>query len=202
MMRAFLCVLFIVLGVTNASAQQIDLNSLYKPYAENVKDDLSKPHRTQKEIGDWLTENVSNSLTLSLANMREDVNAIRPVFTTGAFRSYANFLKQTGYLPVMSNYKFDMTALTGTTPVFLDSGVYQGRYYWIYSVPVTIAFEKTPASAADIRAPRPEEINVTVRVGRYSEQDAPEGAHIKIEGWLQEDAPEILNQNLEIDTQN
>ena len=173
-MKTILTVLILTMciALSPSFAGAEDLESLYQPYEGENRNELQNPHRSTGELAEWLISTVGQLFTINAATMKQDLLNNQSYFSPSAFKSYLKFLQNSGYLPVMEAQNLNMTGISQTTAQLDRKGVVQGRYSWIYRVPITIIL----SSALDdpsVVLPKPEDVDLKVQIIRADEAREP-----------------------------
>jgi hypothetical protein len=113
-----------------------------KERAKEKLDDLSKPHRTQREIGNWLGMKTSDLLTFKADTYQQYLRDIEPSFSQDGLTAYTAFLQEHTIMKVLGTGQYDITTIKQGEPLLLNEGAIDGRYRWLFEVPVMISYIK------------------------------------------------------------
>jgi hypothetical protein len=147
----------------------------------NTNTDLAEPHRDEDQVGDWLTNKVSEILDTPGNGQKgwdRHVESLTPLMTKSAIESYVNFMNESNILGTLTANSLQIHAFVEQKPLLLNKGVVDGRYRWLYEVQATLS--KLPGTIKDY-----EKIEVgkttnyryliRIQVGRMQEADATTG---------------------------
>lgn len=197
MIRIFAVMMLIGLtGVPHKAQAQDELLDLYSPYKGEERDALDRPHRSISQIAQYLADISVELFSVSQNNMKQDLLKNQAYFTQPAFRTYLQFLQNSGYLPVMQELKLNMSGLNESAPLLLTKGTSDGAYSWVFSVPLTVILSGNRA-LPEGRLPQPETIALRFQVSRAA--DAPEPEYIIITGFKGGERPALTEGQQEAD---
>ncbi|MCF8495210.1 MAG: DotI/IcmL family type IV secretion protein [Alphaproteobacteria bacterium] len=142
---------------------------------------LENAHRTREEIGQWLMMSVSETLTFDEYEFGDVPKTNRRFFDESGFRFYRDFLEDQSILKVLRSGKFHMRSIIQEHPLLLNEGPVDGRYRWLFEVPVLLSF--IDKNARDYKQTQPinQMMILTVQIGRSD--DSPNEHKILIERW-------------------
>jgi len=151
------------------------------PGAEAVP--IALPHRSKKQIADWLTAGVAGSLSFDQVSLADNLRKGRPFFDAGGWQQFEEFMVTAKLDQVLRSQRFSVLSFVDGAPLFLSEGVVDGRYRWLYEVPVMVSYlEKGQDSYSNkVKNPVTQNIAVTVQVGRVKDAENAEG--LLIESW-------------------
>lgn len=180
----FFCMVFLVFAPQAVSAQE-DLEALYTPHQGENSNNLDQPHRGVSELSGYLSDRMVEFFTIGQSSMKRDLLAHRDYFAQTAFRSYLQFLQNSGYLPVMQSMKLDMSGLGEGAALLLDKGPINGRYSWSFSVPVKVILGGNSTLPMS-KLPRPEIVNIRMVLVR--DENGPEPHQVIIADFEKDDS--------------
>lgn len=143
---------------------------------------LDQAHRTTEQIGEWLTMAVSEALTFQKADYKDSLNASLRHFDESGKAQYMAFLDENGIVKILESNRFYISGFTQSMPLLLNEGVVDGRFRWLYEVPVMITYLDRAATKGYKEAqPVNQNMSLTIQVGRTSDLSA--GKDVAIERW-------------------
>ena len=154
--------------VPKNSGEAIGIPHRYSEYDD--MSDLSKPHRNHTQIGEWLTRALAEVTTID-----PDPTLLKVHFTrleTGmndfAIDAFKKFLKDNAILSTLQERKMTLNSVINSQPLLLNEGIVEGRYRWLYQVPMTITF--VPKGAGSQKNPDVIHQNMVlvIQVGRVT----------------------------------
>lgn len=119
------------------------LFDLYAPDDSAEGIDLSTPHRTNRQIAEWVNTLVIENFNFSQDNLSQNLSKIRPYFTKRGWSEFTRFMKQTKTVPsLLSNIKrgvVDIKLLAGREAVVDITKDPNPRIYsWLVHLPVFV----------------------------------------------------------------
>lgn len=132
---------------------------------------LDRPVESLPVISAWVANAVSQSLTFSFANYRQEFAAARQHFTPEGWAEFERALLDSGLLRIVRENMYVATAVPTSAPVLSQQGLMNGRYAWRFQIPMVVSYE----SAAQRMG---QNLMVTVTVVRVPETDNPRGLGI------------------------
>ncbi len=144
---------------------------------------LEKPHRGNKEIQNWISMVISESLSFDKQSYSATAKNIRPYYTNSGFRQYLNYLKAAGIIDSIRANNYRMSVYVETPPLLQNSLAIEGVYRWLYQMPVTVSF--LPRGASHLTYGNKDMINrkltLNVQLRRVKRPTDPNV--IEIESW-------------------
>lgn len=148
------------------------LLEMYKPYEADTLTDLTKSHRSVREVSEWLSSMVADSLIFRPGTTREKLEKIRPYFTESGYQAYMRFLGTTSYADLLRNDTLNLSTIVNNTPLLIGQGTSGGRHAWAFELPVIM----TPLGSNAVRP-----ITLRIQLGRAA--NAPDPHNVLIENW-------------------
>ena len=139
---------------------------------------LEKRHLTDKEVSDFLTTVISESLTIPPGQTDSVMAQVRGYYTDEGYRDFKAYLDRTGLLPQIVGGQYALGVVVDSMPVQANSGAVDGIYRWLYQVPITLNLRQGRAAIGDATT-QPARVQVQVR---RIENEADPFA-IAIEDW-------------------
>lgn len=142
-------------------------------------DDLSAPHRTAREISEWLGMYVSDLMTFKANGYQTQIRELEPSFSSDGLSAYMQFLRDESFLKVLENGQHDITTIKQGDPLLLNDGQIGGRYRWLYEIPVMVSYIQSNTTDYENVTPVNRQYTITLQVGRV--QNAPNDHNLLIE---------------------
>jgi hypothetical protein len=131
--------------------------------------DLSKPHRNEKQITEWATEIVSQAMTINVKTYDNDFKKIYPAFTPYALKEYQDYLQKTNMMNVLSSNSFRLQAVSDEEGAVIKDGAISGTYHWLVQVPLMTSFYNEEMQTVDKTVTaQSQNLMVQVQVGRVA----------------------------------
>lgn len=144
---------------------------------------LEKPHRTNKELQNWLSMVISESLSFDKQSYLGVSKNIRPYFTNSGFRQYLTYLKSAGIIDSVKTNNYRISVYVENPPLLQNSLAIDGVYRWLYQLPVTVSF--LPRGTSNLGYGNKNMVNrkltLNVQIRRVKRPDNPNA--VEIESW-------------------
>ncbi|HTK83962.1 MAG TPA: DotI/IcmL family type IV secretion protein [Patescibacteria group bacterium] len=117
--------------------------------------DMSQPHRSQKEVADWLVLALSEIMSMDYANYEPHLHQMQTGMNDHAVAQLEGWMLSSNMLEYMKTQNVVMRCYVEEQPTLLNKGPVDGRFRWLYDVPVNISllppdvktYENTQAGA-------------------------------------------------------
>ena len=148
-----------------------------KPLPENSVS-LDKPHRTTKQVAEWLSPICAEALTFASADYKGDLAKTEPRFDTAGRQEYLKFLLDNNIQKVLDLNKYVVRSYVQDTPLLLNEGAAGGRYHWLFEIPVMVSYLDKSVKDYSKGQPINQMIVLKVQVGRSGTTPDPMGVSI------------------------
>lgn len=129
--------------------------------------DLSVPHRNHTQVGQWLVRAIAEVMTLEPdpTLLKVHFNRLETGMNDFAIEAFKNFLSANQVLALLRNRDMRLNSIVNGTPLLLNEGPVEGRYRWLFQVPVTMTYVPVGenASAPDVVH---QDATLIIQVGR------------------------------------
>jgi Type-IV b secretion system, inner-membrane complex component len=143
---------------------------------------LDQAHRSASEMAEWLTMSVSEVLTFKNANLNDVLEQNKKYFDANGQAQFVAFMNEKNMTKVLETGNFNMHPFVQQTPLVLNQGVVDGRYRWLFEVPVMVSYlERGTKGYTKNTKPVNQEIVLTLQIGRTTDLSA--GKDVVIERW-------------------
>lgn len=148
-----------------------------------VLSDLDQPHRASNEISEWAVTQVSNVLSFN-GNMdfNAEISRHKILFDAAGFQQYRDFMDKNNLTKVLESQKFDISSFVEQSPILLNEGAVEGRYRWLYEIPVMISYIDRSKKEYDEAEPVTQALVLRMQVGRSGQEGAGQDG-LQIESW-------------------
>lgn len=163
------------------------LDDLYAPVEKSTVA-LDQPHRHVSQIADWLEDILARSLTMEKATLDEHEEEIRAYMHGLAWAHYNKFVEGNKVRLYVERNGLDLKSYVDSQPLLINEGVVDGRYRWLFEVPMTMTFIKSGVTSYEQARPVNWYVKIKAQVGRVSEGVVPEG-DLQIDTWDIETLP-------------
>lgn len=134
---------------------------------------LDKPVLTQQGLLNWVTETISNAISLDFLEWREKLTRSREHFEGAAFVSFVDSLNSSGVLDMIRDKRLSVSASVTRAPVIIASGLVGGKATWKIEFPLVVSYESSQGVEST------QNLMATVLVCRASTVTAPRGVVIQ-----------------------
>ncbi|MGB0720187.1 MAG: DotI/IcmL family type IV secretion protein [Bdellovibrionales bacterium] len=142
---------------------------------------LDKPHRLTHEVTDWVMQNTGFVLNFPSEDPNQDFAAIAPLFDDFGRGQFTAFLTDNNIMKVIQTRRYAVRSYVDDTPLLLNEGAVEGRYRWLYQVPVVISYmDRAIQSYRDGEAVN-QKAMLQIQVGRSADAQNDDG--LLFERW-------------------
>lgn len=174
---------------------KVDIPKNNAPFSETLVNDgtdtiipdqrslpLEKAHRTNKELQNWISQVISESLSFDRENSNQIFKDIEKYYTVSGQNQYQEYLKSAGILNSIQTNNYRMSVFVEEQPLLLNGTQMKGIYRWLYQLPVTISFlPRNSRSFVGQKDIVNRKINLRVQIRRVKLPDNPNA--VQIESW-------------------
>lgn len=148
-----------------------------------VEDSLNVSHRATREIGEWLMEIISESMTIEADKYQENMTKAAANFDEAGFREFQAFLVESGIIEALNSKKYNVRTFVQRHPIGLNEAAVEGRYRWLFEVTfMTSYMERGKENYKKNKAvPVNQNISIRLQVGRSDKSRNEHG--VLIESW-------------------
>ncbi|MDR3176030.1 MAG: DotI/IcmL family type IV secretion protein [Desulfovibrio sp.] len=134
---------------------------------------LDKPVLTQQGLLNWVSETISNAISLDFLEWREKLTRSREHFEGEAFTSFVASLNSSGVLDMIRDKRLSVSATVTRAPVIIASGLVGGKATWKIEFPLVVSYESSQGVEST------QNLMATVLVCRASTVTSPRGVVIQ-----------------------
>jgi hypothetical protein len=127
---------------------------------DQIITELSVPHRAIREITEW---------------------GVTQVFDQAGYQQYLSFLTDNNITKVLDSGKFHMRSFVRQHPLLLNEGAVDGRYRWLYEIPMMISYMEPNMAGYEEAEPVSQSMLLRIQIGRVKNADGTDG--MAIETW-------------------
>lgn len=142
---------------------------------------LELPHRSTPIITQWVITEISNVMSFDKPDVREELAEEKAFFDAGGHAEYMAFLRDAKIADVLKSGKYMVRSYVQDSPVLLNEGAVEGRYRWLYEVPVQVSYLQHGTADYENAEPVNQDIVVRVQIGRTA--DAENELALRMERW-------------------
>ncbi len=149
---------------------------------ENVVS-MANAHLTDSELKTWISMAVSESLTFSKDNFTDVIKNIKPYYSPEGFSAFEQYLINSGVAKSIRSGNFDMGVYIEEQPIFFNSSVIQGKYKWLYQMPLAISFFPKNGQVVGNNSDKfvNRKVTLNIQITRATVDNNPEA--LQIETW-------------------
>ena len=134
---------------------------------------LDKPVLTQQGLLNWVTETISNAVSLDFLEWRDKLSRPRENFEEAAYKSFLAALQSSGILDMIRDKRLSASAVVTRAPVISASGLVGGTMTWKIEFPLILSYESSQGVESTQR------LMATVLVARAATVTTPRGVVIQ-----------------------
>lgn len=134
---------------------------------------LDQPLLTQQGLLNWVTETITNAVSLDFLEWREKLSRVRENFEDEAFKSFLASLKSSGVLGMIQDKRLSVSSVVTRAPVITASGLVGGKATWKIEFPIVVSYESSQGVEST------QHLMATVLVCRASTLTTPRGVVIQ-----------------------
>lgn len=154
----------------------------YKAATESNNVAMDQPHRSDRELGEWLMQALAQTLSFDSDNFSELLPQLANGFSPEGLEQFKAWTNESGIMAALRANGLQLNALVTDTPFLLNQGAIAGRFRWLYEVPVMISFiPRGTQHAVRGETPETKQMLVTLQLGRKQNSVLEHG--IQIESW-------------------
>ncbi|MAI61998.1 MAG: hypothetical protein CBB87_05830 [Micavibrio sp. TMED27] len=143
---------------------------------------LELAHRQPREMADVTSTIISNSLVFQEKDYEKTLERILTTFDEQGKEEYKSFLNTSKILRVLKTEKFFVRSFVSGTPILMNSGPIDGRYRWLFDVPIMISYMNNGISEYKAgEEPTNQRMTIRIQLGRTA--DAPSDTGVMVERW-------------------
>ena len=144
---------------------------------------LETPHRSNKELQDWVTQTVSQALYIPNREYQNVLFQMDKYFTPNGFSQYQDYLNQSKVEQFIQKGNYSLSILIEEPPIELTSNNVNNVYRWLYQIPITVSFipEGTNSLTGGATQTVDQKLLLQVQLRRVNKSNDPFA--LKIENW-------------------
>lgn len=140
---------------------------------------LDQPHVALSAVSEWVVMAVSNAMTFDDVDYQQDLRDNVAYFDKAGHAQFQKFLKEKSFGKILATNKYYLRSFVEYDPLLLSKGAVDGRYHWLFEVPVMVTYmDRRVKNYKGVR-PINQRMNLRVQVGRVRDRNAPYSLQIK-----------------------
>lgn len=192
LVAAFLSFIALLLVMTNTrliNEQAREEVPEYAPFADALDRQmaasertlpLNEANRSYTDLETWVTIVISEALSFDAVDYYSALASMRKnYFSNEAYEQYQESLKKYNIAQYLTETGMSTNVLIEETPALMNEGVVEGRYRWLYDVPVTVSYRRKGAGSKDV--PQNVRVRVRMQIGRVMDQNDPMA--LRVDSW-------------------
>lgn len=128
--------------------------------------DLSDSHRPYLQVGGWLEEKVSRLMNTDASSFDQHKKDISVFLNQNAIGEYATFMANSKIIETLQSNDLQLRSHVEERPLLLNKGSVDGRYRWLFEMPVMLTFLPRATNTYKGSSPASQSVIVSVQVGR------------------------------------
>lgn len=101
--------------------------------------DMAMPHRSQKEVADWLVLALSEIMSIDSQTYIDHLKQLQSGLADHAVGQLEGFMEQSNILKTMKDQNLVLRCYVEDPPILLNKGAVDGRYRWLFDVAVNLS---------------------------------------------------------------
>lgn len=172
----------LVAPFADESVKPLPKDQRYLAVTEANKVAIDQPHRSDKELGEWLAQAMPQTLSFDAANFESRMAELALGFSPEGLEQFKAWIINSGILTAMQGNSLQLNGFVTEQPFLLNQGLVNGRYRWLFEVPVMISFmprgtvQYNPQESTQSR-----HLLITLQLGRVEDSILEHG--VVIESW-------------------
>ncbi|CAK7025457.1 MAG: hypothetical protein DELT_02563 [Desulfovibrio sp.] len=134
---------------------------------------LDKPVLTQQGLLNWVSDTITDAVSLDFLSWREKLGSVREHFEDDAYKSFLASMTDSGTLAMIQEKRLSVSAVVTRAPVIIASGLVNGKATWRIEFPMVVSYESSQGVESTQR------LMATVLVCRASTVRTPRGVAIQ-----------------------
>ena len=131
---------------------------------------LDSPHRANDQVGEWMGLQVAELLNFTPATYDDHIRAASKFADDHARTDFHSFIINSNVLDTLQKNNFQLRGSTEGNALLLNTGLLEGRYRWLFEIPVLMTFLPVDAKSYSDTQHLSQHIIVTAQVGRISHE--------------------------------
>ncbi len=142
---------------------------------------METTHKSYEEIREWLIEAVGQAMSFDYQAAESQVILIENKFSPAALDQYKEFIESTRVKEKVLAMRGRISSYVTESPSLINEGAVEGRYRWLFDVPLFVSFMEADARSAATANTETYSIKLRIQIGRVNPDVQPEG--LIIENW-------------------
>lgn len=146
--------------------------------------DLGKPHRRPDDLATWLVRATSEIFTVDYQGYDKHMAHLATGMSETGLAEFQKFMVDSKILPELQTQSVELRGYVEEAPLLLNEGPLNGRYRWLFEMPVTVTFVPRGLDTyRNIQNPSENSLRfiVQAQVGRV--EKGPSEDNVVIETW-------------------
>lgn len=146
--------------------------------------DMDKPHRRPEDLAEWLVRATSEIFTMDYNGYENHIKHLSTGMSETGLAEFQKFLIDSKVLTELQTQPVKLMGYVEEPPLLLNEGVLNGRYRWLFEMPVTVTFlPRDMSTYRDVENPAENTLRfiVQAQVGRV--EKGPSDDNVVIETW-------------------
>ncbi|MGZ9098028.1 MAG: DotI/IcmL/TraM family protein [Micavibrio sp.] len=143
---------------------------------------LDRPHRSATDLASWLQQALAETLSFNAETYAGHLKLLERGYTPSAIAEFNAWATGTGILEALQQNQMQLNGFVADPPFLLNEGVIDGRYRWLYEVPVMVSF--VPRGTTTYQGKEgidTRRLIITLQLGRVAVSLLPD--HVMVETW-------------------
>ncbi|MGH1397595.1 MAG: DotI/IcmL/TraM family protein [Alphaproteobacteria bacterium] len=142
---------------------------------------LNQPHRLSADMTDWIATQTIEALNFFNGNHTAQLEQNRAIFDAFGYGQYQAFLEKNQILKTLQSGQYKIRTYNENVPLLMNEGEVDGRYRWLYRVPVIISYLDAKANGYENAKATNHRATIDIQIGRSKDASNEEG--VLMERW-------------------
>lgn len=147
---------------------------------------LDRPHRSASDLAAWLQQALAETLSFNAETYTDHLKLLERGYSPSAIAEFNAWATGTGILEALQRNQLQLNGFVADPPFLLNEGVIDGRYRWLYEIPVMVSF--VPRGTTTYQGKEgidTRRLIITLQLGRVAVSPLPD--HVMVETWAVQD---------------
>jgi len=172
----------LVAPFADSSVKPLTQEERYKAVTETNNIAMDQPHRSDKELGEWLMQAMAQTLSFDSSTFHSQLPQLANGFSPAALEQFKAWAVDSGILAALESNGMQLNGFVTDMPFLLNQGAIGGRFRWLYEVPVMVSFvPRGTTQNAPGETAQSSRLLVTLQLGRRENSILEHG--VQIESW-------------------
>ncbi len=128
--------------------------------------DLSKSHRSEEDISEWLESVISEIMTFDTNNYLKETQEKSAYFSERGWKEYIRFLESSNLKNAVLSPEYKIATIVSEPPFVLNKGALNNSYKWLYDINSMISYKDPGIKNYNKSQPVSQRLKLKIQIGR------------------------------------